>query len=239
MPRLEGRISGQEVPPEMLVQAAVKHKCKTIAYTYTEPAVFWDYAFDAAKLATPKGIKNIFVTNGFLSEASLTEIIPYLHGANVDLKSFDEEMYKSICGARLKPVLDNICLMKEKGVWVEITTLLIPDLNDSTEELKAIAKFIAELDPGIPWHISRFHPTYRMMDRPPTSLKLILRACEIGKEAGLRYVYIGNIPGEEGESTFCYHCGAKLIHRWGFEVMGNRLVDGGCPECGTDIDGIW
>ena len=239
MPRDGKPIQGQDVPPETVVQAALEHRCRTIAYTYTEPAVFWDYAYDTAKLVHEKGIQNIFVTNGYLSEASLEEISPYLDGANVDLKSFKETTYKEVCGARLQPVLDTIRRMKTLGIWVEVTTLLIPQLNDSEGELKEIAGFIRDVDPGIPWHISRFYPTYRMLDRPATKVDALQKARRIGLDTGLRYVYTGNVPGEEGESTFCYGCGARLIHRWGFQVMGNRLVDGKCPECGTGIDGVW
>ena len=234
-----GQINGKDVSPELLVKAAVDHRCRTIAYTYTEPAVYFDYALDTARLAHEKGIKNIFVTNGYLSEESLEAISPYLDGVNVDLKSFKNETYRAICGARLQPVLDTIRRMKGSGIWVEVTTLLIPQLNDSDDELKDIARFIHDCDPGIPWHISRFHPTYRMMDRPATSLESIQKACRIGLEMGLRYVYSGNVPGEERESTFCYKCNARLIHRWGFEVASNRLVSGKCPECGVEIDGVW
>jgi pyruvate formate lyase activating enzyme len=239
MPRDDGRIDGKETSPELIVKTALEHRCKSISYTYTEPAIFWDYAYDTAKLAHDKGVKNVFVTNGYLSEESLKEIAPYLDAANVDLKSFKEETYRRVCGARLQPVLDTIRSMKELGIWVEVTTLLIPQLNDSEEELKDIAGFIHECDPGMPWHISRFHPTYRMTDRPPTSVESIQKACRIGIETGVRYVYSGNVPGEERESTFCYKCNARLIHRWGFDVASNRMVDGKCPECGTKMDGVW
>jgi len=239
VPKDQERIDGKDVPPDVLVRSALDHRCRIIAYTYTEPVVYWDYACDAAKLAHEKGIKNVFVTNGYLSEESLKEIAPFLDGANIDLKAFKDETYRTNCGAKLQPVLNTIQRMKELGIWVEVTTLLIPELNDSEEELKDIARFIHDLDPGIPWHISRFHPTYRMLDRPATSLDAIQKARQIGFETGLRYVYTGNVPGEEGESTFCYHCNARLIHRWGFDVMGNRLVEGKCPECGVEIDGVW
>ncbi len=239
MARDHNRIQGQDFPPEFLVQAAIEHRCRTIAYTYTEPVIFWDYAYDTALLAHEKGIRNIFVTNGYFSEESLKEISPHLDGANVDLKFMNDKNYRSICSAKLQPVLDTIRSMKAFNIWVEVTTLLIPGLNDSQDELTDLAHFIHDCDPGIPWHISRFHPTYKMTDRPPTPISSIQKARQIGLEVGLKYVYIGNVPGEEGESTYCYHCGAQLIHRWGFEVTANRLVDGKCPECGVSIDGIW
>jgi len=239
MVRDQNRVQGEDVSPERIVQAASDHRCRTIAYTYTEPAVFWDYAFDTAIRAHDKGIKNIFVTNGYLSERSLSEIAPYLDGANIDLKSFRDQTYREVCGATLQPVLDTIHRMKKLGIWVEVTTLLIPELNDSMEELKDIADFIADCDPGIPWHVSRFHPTYKMMDRSPTSPKALQQARKIGLESGLRFVYTGNIQNEDGESTFCYSCKARLIHRWGFEVASKRIVDGKCPECGAIIDGVW
>ena len=239
MPRDGNRIDGQDVSPAQIVQAASDHRCVSISYTYTEPAVYWDYAYDTAKLAREKGLKNNFVTNGFFSEESLKAVAPYLNAANVDLKTFRDETYKTVFGARLQPVLDTIKRMKDLGIWMEVTTLLIPGVNDSEEEIGQIAGFIHGVDPGIPWHVSRFHPTYRMTDRPPTSVEAVQKACRIGKAAGLRYVYAGNIPGEERESTFCYRCGARLIHRWGFEVASNRIVEGKCPECGATIDGVW
>ncbi|MBN2030525.1 AmmeMemoRadiSam system radical SAM enzyme [bacterium] len=239
MPRDHNRIQGQDLPPELLVQSAIDRRCRTIAYTYTEPVIFWDYAYDTAQLAHEKGIRNIFVTNGYFSEESLKAISPYLDGANVDLKFMNDKNYRSICGAKLQPVLDTIRSMKALHIWVEVTTLLIPGLNDSQDELTDLARFIHDCDPGIPWHISRFHPTYKMMDRPPTPIVSIQKARQIGLDVGLKYVYTGNVPGEEGESTFCHHCGARLIHRWGFEVTANRLVDGKCPECSMTIDGVW
>jgi pyruvate formate lyase activating enzyme len=239
MARDQNQIQGQDVSPDLIVKAALDHQCRTIAYTYTEPAVFFDYALDTARLAQKKGIKNIFVTNGYLSEMALKEVAPYLDGANVDLKSFKDQTYRDLCGARLQPVLDSIRRMKKMKIWVEVTTLLIPGINDSEEELKEIAEFIRSCDPGIPWHISRFHPTYRLMDKPPTSVKAVQKARDLGLEAGLRFVYTGNVPDEKGESTFCYSCGAKLIHRRGFEVDSKRIVQGKCPECGVPIDGVW
>jgi pyruvate formate lyase activating enzyme len=239
IPKSPGWIRGEDVSPETLVEATVRQQCQIIAYTYTEPAVFWDYAYDTARIARQKKIKNVFVTNGYLSKESLEVISPFLDGANVDLKAFRDATYKSVCGAHLQPVLDTIQRMKELGIWVEVTTLLIPGLNDSEKELKEIARFIHDIDPAMPWHISRFYPTYRMTDRPPTSIESITKAREIGIETGLSYVYPGNIPGNEGESTFCYQCKTKLIHRRGYQIIENQLANGKCPECGSEIPGVW
>ena len=239
MPKDQNQIAGKEMSPEMVVQSARHYGCKTIAYTYTEPAVYWDYAFDTAKLAHGQNIKNIFVTNGFLSKESLEAIAPYMDGANVDLKSFRDETYRSVCGARLKPILETIQRMKNLGIWIEVTTLLIPGLNDTKEELQSIAQFIAEVDLGVPWHVSRFYPTYRMLDRKPTSVSAIQKALQIGHEAGLRYVYAGNVTGDKGENTICYQCGEMLIQRLGYQIVKNQIKDNQCPNCQASIDGIW
>lgn len=239
MPRNGGQIQGQEISPSDVVQRALREHCDVIAYTYTEPAVFWDYAFDISVLAHEKDILNVFVTNGYLSKESLATIAPYLAGANVDLKSFNDDTYKSICGARLAPVLDTIERMRSLGIWVEVTTLLIPGLNDSRDELQQIANFIVGVDPGMPWHISRFYPTYRMTDRPPTSPASVQKARQIGLDMGVHYVYTGNLLGDDGESTFCHQCGERLIHRIGYQVRQNRIHAGCCPECGLKVPGVW
>jgi pyruvate formate lyase activating enzyme len=240
LPRETGEVeTSRKVPPEAVVSAAVEYNCKTIAHTYTEPTIFYEYAYDVAKLAKDKGIRSIFVTNGYIGEEALRHINPYLAGANVDLKGFREETYKSTYGARLAPVLENIKLMKKLGIWIEVTTLVIPTINDSDEELSNIACFIAGVGVDIPWHISRFHPDYKLTNLPPTPRARIDRAREIGKEAGLRYVYSGNIPGDEGEHTYCYQCGTPLIKRFGFQIIENKLKEGRCPDCGAMIDGVW
>jgi pyruvate formate lyase activating enzyme len=161
---------------------------------------------------------------------------PYLDAANVDLKGFTEEHYREICGARLKPVLDTLRLMKELGIWVEITTLIIPTVNDSDEVLRGIAEFILGLGPETPWHVSRFHPTYKMLNLPPTPVPTIVRAREIGLEAGLRYVYSGNIPGNAGENTYCYNCGKILISRYGYQLGETHIDNSRCEYCGAEID---
>ncbi|MFH1490176.1 MAG: AmmeMemoRadiSam system radical SAM enzyme, partial [Pseudomonadota bacterium] len=195
MPADHNRIWGEDRTPESLVDEALSTGSASIAYTYTEPTVYYETALDTARLAASKGIKNVFVSNGYMTEACIRDMVPDLHGANIDLKAFNDRFYKEQCGARLAPVLRTLELMKEAGVWLEVTTLLIPGLNDAAEELKNLAGFLAALDPGIPWHISRFHPTYRLTDRPPTGPETIHRAREIGYEAGLQYVYTGNLPG--------------------------------------------
>jgi pyruvate formate lyase activating enzyme len=239
MPREEGRIEGSVVSPSQIVSMAKESRCRSISYTYTEPTIYFEYAYETTVLAKREGIKNIFVTNGYLTEEALRMIQPYLDAANVDLKSFQEEFYKKVCGARLKPVLENLQLMRQMGIWVEITTLVIPTLNDSDQEFEEIAQFILSLGPEVPWHISAFYPTYKMLGLPRTPPSLLHRAREIGMKAGLRYVYCGNIPGEKGEDSFCPHCGRRVIERVGFRVVKNEMVKGECRHCHQKIEGLW
>jgi Pyruvate-formate lyase-activating enzyme len=189
-------------------------------------------------LAHEQGLKNIFVTNGYITPEALRNIQPYLDGANVDLKSFSDTFYKKICGARLEPVLESLRLYKQLGIWLEITTLIIPTYNDSDEEFKNIADFIFHLDANIPWHISAYYPTYKLNDQPRTSIQVLRKAREIGLKAGLRYVYEGNVPGEIGENTYCYSCGNLLIERRGFTISRYKIKKGKCPHCQAKIDGV-
>jgi pyruvate formate lyase activating enzyme len=239
MPRLTRMITGVNITPEEIVVRAKKSGSKTIAYTYTEPTVYFELAYDTAKIACENGLKNVFVTNGFMTAETIEAIAPNLAAANVDLKSFRDEFYKKQCGASLNPVLESLKKMKELGIWVEITTLLIPTLNDSEEELKDIAKFIAGLGVETPWHISRFHPQFKMQNLPVTPLSSLHRAAQIGKNAGLKYVYSGNVPGDEGENTYCSNCGKLLIERFGFKIVRMNLQENKCPKCGTQLDGIF
>jgi len=234
----EGKIIGQEVLPEEVISNAERKGCKCIAYTYTEPTIFFEYAYDTAKLAHEEGIKNVFVTNGYTGPEAIKEISPFLDAANVDLKSFSEEFYHKVCGAKLQPVLDNIKLYKELGIWIEITTLIIPGYNDEENHLKEIARFIKNVGEDIPWHITAFYPAYKLKHVPPTPVESLRKAREIGLETGLRYVYEGNVPGEGGENTYCYNCGELLIKRYGFKIINNRLIDGMCPQCKTRMDGV-
>lgn len=240
-PRLyAGRIPGEDLSSEEVVERALATNSKSISYTYTEPTIYFEFAFDCAKIASSKGLKNVFVSNGYMTKEAIDVIKPYLHGINVDLKAFKEDFYLKICQAKLKPVLENLKYLKNSGIWVEITTLVIPELNDSEDELRDIAKFIRdELGPETPWHISRFYPQFRMLDRPRTPVKTLERAYEIGKEEGLFFIYIGNVLGHDKENTYCPKCGVLLIQRYGFSVLQNRLMDGTCPDCGFKIAGVW
>jgi pyruvate formate lyase activating enzyme len=234
-----GNIPGSQMPPEEIVNAAIRNHCDSIAYTYTEPTIYFELAYHTAKIAHAQGLKNLFVTNGYMTQETLEMIQPYLDGANVDLKGFDDVKHRKVCGAKLEPVKETIRRMRAINIWVEVTTLIIPTHNDSDDELRQIAEWLYSVDPAIPWHVSAFYPQYRMPHLPPTPASTIFRAVEIGKAAGLRYVYSGNIRGEDFEDTWCYNCHKRLIHRWGFSAQENLIMDGKCPVCGTLIDGIF
>lgn len=238
MPRDRHLIMGEELAPADIVSAAGRAQCRSIAYTYTEPTIFAEYAHDTAVFAHAAGLLNAFVTNGFMTPEMLDDFHPYLDAANVDLKAFRDEFYRHMCGARLEPVLDSLRHMKRLGIWVEVTTLVIPGANDDPAELRDIAAFIAgELGPETPWHVSRFHPTYKLTDRPSTPVSSLEMAYNIGREAGLHYVYMGNVPGQ-GETTFCHACGTSLVERIGFQILSYRIHEGKCPQCGTPVAGL-
>jgi pyruvate formate lyase activating enzyme len=239
MPREGGRILGRFTSAEEIVARAQSRGCMSLSYTYTEPTVFFEYTRDIAVLARRAGLANTYVTNGYMTGEMLEALYPYLDAANVDLKAFRDQFYRQQCGARLQPVLDSLKRMKQQGVWVEVTTLIIPGLNDDREELRELAGFIAsELGPETPWHVSRFHPTYKLLDRPRTPVSTLETAWQIGKEVGLRYVYMGNVPGAQGENTYCYQCGKLVIGRWRFSVRERHVRDGTCAFCGTPLDGV-
>ncbi len=238
-PRRGGEIPGRDVAPQTVVDEARRLGSRTISFTYSEPTIFMEWAQDIAERAVPAGVRCVSVTNGYTSPGPLSDLGKNLLAANVDLKGFREEFYREVCGARLQPVMDAIALLRKLGVWVEVTTLLIPGLNDSTEELRDLAAFLASVDRAMPWHLSRFHPDHEMLDRPATPLESIQRARKIGQEAGLRFVYSGNVWGDAGEKTICPSCAAPLIERRGFSILANRLKDGACPKCGEPIEGVW
>lgn len=234
--RKDEETRGHKLSPEEVVGLARSYGCRSISYTYTEPTIFFEYAYDCAKLAKEEGLANIFVTNGFMTGEALEAIDPYLDACNVDLKSFREDFYKKVCQAKLQPVLDSIRLMKKLGIWVEVTTLVVPGQNDGEAELRSIARFIAETDPSIPWHISRFHPDYQYTDTTATPLETLRQARSLGKEEGLHYIYIGNVLGES-EDTLCPACGKPVIRRQGFHLSELNLKDSSCPGCGQSIIG--
>lgn len=231
-------IPGRAQSPDTIVDTAVRSGALSIAYTFTEPTIYFELAYDTAVKARARGLKNLFVTNGYISEPAVRQIATVLDAVNVDLKFFREESYRRISRAGLQPVLDAIRLYHALGVWVEVTTLVIPGVNDSDQELSQIAAFIQSVGPEVPWHVSQFYPTYRMVDRPQTPVATLRRAREIGLNAGLRYVYEGNIPGQGHENTLCPACRTVLIERYGFTVRENRIKDGRCPACETPIAGI-
>jgi len=237
-PRESGSIVGQETPPGEVVDEALATRCASVSYTYTEPTIFMEYALDVCRPARENGLLNVFVTNGFMSAEALEALAPFLDAANVDLKAFRDDFYKKQCGARLAPVLRTLEDMKRRSVWLEVTTLLIPGLNDDEGELGELAAFLASLGPETVWHVSRFHPTYRMLDRPPTPVESVRKARRIGLEAGLKYVYTGNAPGDDGENTYCPSCGLLLVERRGFSSRNRALDDGRCSGCGASIDGV-
>lgn len=235
----QGEIIGAQRTPEQVIQAAKQAECQSISYTYVEPSVFYEFASDCMELAHERGLANLFVSNGYMSKECCQKLAPLLDGINVDIKSFSETFYRKICKASLQPVLETVRLLRELGVWVEVTTLLIPGLNDTPEELAELASFLYSLDPAIPWHVTGFYPTYKMMDRAPTPVDILCMARQIGLDAGLRFVYQGNIRAGDGENTLCPSCGTVLISRSGFWVRGNKLKDGHCPECGECVEGRW
>ncbi len=230
-------LPGQDLPPAQVVENAQKNNCLSISYTYTEPTIYFEYAYDTARLAKEAGIKNVFVTNGYMTTGAIDTIAPFLDAANVDLKAFSEEYYRRNCKSSLQPVLESIAYMKKHNIWVEVTTLVIPIENDSEQELNQIAAFIANISIDIPWHISRFHPDYKFSDHNVTPMETLRRAYEIGKKFGLRYVYLGNVLEET--DTRCFNCGQTLVRRRYMGIEQINLKNGSCPSCETIISGVW
>lgn len=238
MPQLTGSVAGEDLSPQDLVKLTKKQKLPSISYTYTEPAIFSEYALDTMRLAKKEGIKNTWVTNGFWSKELFSLVSPYLDSANVDLKSFSGEFYVKYCAGRLPPVLDTLKRLKVKKIWVEITTLIIPTLNDQEETLKNIAQFIKkELGPTTPWHVSQFSGaiSWQLKDLPDTPVETLEKARQIGLKTGLKYVYTGNIPGIAGEDTYCPKCRAQMIDRTGYAISRHDK-NGQCSKCGENLN---
>ena len=231
----------QKVTPEELVAAAIEHRCAVITSTYNEPLITAEWAHDVFELARRAGITTSFVSNGHATPEVLDYLAPVIDAYKVDLKSFSPKTYTAL-GGKLQAVLDTIAGLVERGIWVEVVTLVVPGLNDSPEEMKTIAAFLAGISPDIPWHVTAFHPDYQMTDPPATPTRTLLTGAEIGRAAGLHYVYAGNLPGSVGtlEDTRCPSCGTTLVRRAGFTVLDVRLTpEGTCPSCGTTVAGVW
>ncbi len=227
--------------PKDIVELAIKYNCEFIVFTYTEPTVFYEYMLDIAKLAKKRGLKTAMHTCGYINPAPLKELLKYLDAVNVDLKGFNEEFYQNMGAyAKLEPVLETLKIIKKSGVWLEITNLVIPGLNDSEQEIRKMCEWIKEnLGTDTPLHFSRFFPAYKLRNLPPTPISTLQKAYKIAKSVGLKYVYIGNVVGNPAESTYCPKCGKVLIERVGYKILKNNIVKGRCKFCGEKIPGIW
>jgi pyruvate formate lyase activating enzyme len=234
------QVKAYYVPPQKVVELSKEYDCPTIAYTYSEPVVFYEYMYDIAALAKQKKIGSVIISNGYIHSEPLKELCQQLTGVKIDLKAFTEKFYKEYCSGELKPVLDTLLLLKKIGIWFEIVVLLIPNLNDEPSEIEQMTKWIkAELGPDIPVHFTRYYPTYKITNIPPTSVKTLERAQEIAKKNGLHYAYVGNVPGHPGEHTYCPKCGKKIIERTGFKILQNHINQGRCAFCQEEIPGVW
>jgi pyruvate formate lyase activating enzyme len=229
----------QDLPPADVVRLAALNGCHSVCYTYTEPTVFYEYMYDTAVVAKRYGVKNTVHTCGYIKEKPLRELARYLDAVDVDLKAFTEDFYGRICGGRLKPVLDAIVVLKEMGIWIEITNLVIPTLNDDMVKIKEMCRWLVRnAGPDVPLHLSRFYPHYKLKNLPPTPLKTLLEARDTAMEAGLRYVYIGNIRSK-AENTYCHNCGKPLIKRHGYFVAQTNIQNSKCKFCDTLVPGVW
>lgn len=235
----EHHLFGKEIAPEQLVDMALKEKASSISYTYSEPTIYFELMLETAKIAKDKGLKNVMVSNGFMSEKALELIAPYMDAANIDLKAYSDEFYRKFCGARLQPVLETIKNMHKMKIWIEVTTLLIPGLNTDKDQLKELISFILEVDAHIPWHVSRFFPQHKMKDMPITATDTIYLALEKGKEMGLKHLYGGNMAPDQWSDTYCTRCQSVLVERSGYTTVIKDLSGGKCGQCQTPIAGVW
>lgn len=226
--------------PQDLVDVTRKANCPSLAYTYTDPIVYYEYTYDTAKLAREAGLRNVLVTAGYINSEPWERLLNFVDAANIDLKAMTDEFYREVCSATLKPVLNALVIAKAKGVWVEVTNLLIPTLNDKPEQIRRLVHWVgANLGAETPVHFSRFFPRHKMLNLPPTSLKTLDLARQIAMEEGLKYVYIGNIASKEGQNTYCPNCKSLILERSGYTILQNNLEDGACPKCESQIHGVW
>lgn len=232
---------GISLLPEEIISNALRESCLSISYTYNEPSIFYEYVYDTAQIARKKKLKNVMVTNGFINPEPAKQLYKYIDAANVDLKGFTEEYYKNICSARLQPVLETLKLLDKMGVWLEITNLMIPGLNDDMKKVEEMCEWIKDnLGTGYPLHFSRFYPCYKMLDRTPTPFETLKKAYQTAKKVGIKYVYVGNVPEEEYNHTYCPKCSETVIKRTSFfQISENNLKNGNCPKCKTKIEGVW
>jgi pyruvate formate lyase activating enzyme len=229
-----------DASPENIVLTARENKYPAIAYTYTEPISFFEFMYDTAVLAKKEGIKNLMISNGYINPRPLKDLTPYIDAANIDLKVFDDEVYQQLTGGRLDPVLNTIKYLRENGVWVEVTNLIVPDWTDDMDTIKKMCKWMSSNNlEDTPLHFSRFHAAYKLKTLRSTPLKSLLQARDIALEEGIRYVYIGNVPEIEGENTYCHKCNTLLVKRQGYTILSNSIINGKCPECSAIIPGHW
>jgi pyruvate formate lyase activating enzyme len=234
------QVECNEVSPERLVRTCVYRNWPTIAYTYTEPVIFYEYMHDTAALARERRVGSVMISNGYIQEKPLRQLCQHLTGVKIDLKAFTEKFYVDQCAGELKPVLKALEILKEIGIWFELVILIIPTLNDRPAEVQAMSAWVVKhLGPDVPMHFTRFHPTYRVTNLPRTPVSTVARCRQIALDAGVHYAYSGNVPMHPGENTYCHSCKAQLIRRAGFRVVTNRIADGKCPDCGTQIPGVW
>lgn len=234
------QVANIRLTPKDVVKYAKEGGCSTIAYTYSEPVVFYEYMYETAKLGKENGIASVMISNGYIQEEPLKELCKHLNAVKIDLKAFTEKFYKETCSGELKPVLDTLLTLKKIGIWFEIVVLIIPTLNDTDKELKEMCGWVKEnLGPDVPIHFSRYYPTYKIKNIPPTPIATLVKARKIAMDAGLNYAYLGNVPGHEGESTFCPNCHKVAIKRIGYTILQNSIKDEKCGNCQHPIPGVW
>jgi len=234
------QIRSYHLPPRDVIGLAKKENCNTIAYTYSEPVVFYEYMYDIARVGSQEGIGRVMISNGYINEEPLIELCKYLSAVKIDLKAFTEKFYRETCHGELKPVKKTLQILSKIGIWYEIVVLIVPTLNDSEKEIKEMCLWIRDsLGSDVPVHFSRFHPTYKIKNLPPTPVNTLEWVRKVAMEIGLNYVYLGNIPGHPGENTYCPGCGKMLIKRVGFNILQNSLMKGRCPHCDYSISGVW
>jgi pyruvate formate lyase activating enzyme len=234
------QVPSMEVPPQRLVMACAARGCPTIAYTYSEPVIFYEYMHDAAALGREQGVGSVMISNGYIQEKPLRQLCQHLTAVKIDFKAFSEEFYAEQCAGELKPVLETLETLRDIGIWFELVVLVIPTLNDSPQEIRQMSEWVIQhLGPDVPMHFTRFHPTYRVTNLPRTPVSTLERCRKIALDAGVHYVYAGNVPMHPGENTYCHGCGTELIRRVGMRTAQNRIRDGQCPKCGIHIPGVW